>query len=155
MDILLYMVHSNYVQVLVSMIGRIRAVGGSKRRLELIAKGVLGEVVVYMDKHLDKGLRIMQTEPPPKAGSFYVRTHTYQRSWTRTDVRLTNEGLIGSLNSNAVDPYGAHYTVIVGGDEQGVGQLEMHSSTGWPLLAEVLRNGYVQGLKEVIHDALQ
>lgn len=136
------------------MIARIRAVGGKPRRLELMARGALSEVVIYMDQHLDKALKTMQTEPPLKAGSHYVRTHTYQRSWHRTDVRLTNEGLIGSLNSNAVDPYGSHYTVVVGGNEQGVGQLEMHRDTKWPLLAGVLRTNYAPGLRRTIKDAL-
>lgn len=126
-------------------VARIRSLTRKPTRLKAIADGLLGEVVVLMDRQLDDALKIMQTEPPPKLDSSYIRTHTYQRSWRRTDVRSTSSGLIGTLNSDAIDPEGKHYSEIVGGDESGEGQLGMHRDTGWPLVAVALREGELGG----------
>lgn len=133
---------------------RIRSVTKPSRRLELASKGLLSELVSFMDQHTDKALTVLKTYPPPRGGSNYVRTFTLQRAWRRTDTRLTNAGLITGISNDAVDPRGSHYSELVHGSESGMGQLSIHSETGWPLMAEVLRAGYVQGLKRTIKNAL-
>lgn len=143
-----------------AVIARIRALTKAPDRLQKIANNLLGEAVATMDIQLDQALDTMQTEPGLKPGSRYVRTHTYRDSWERSDVRLTGSGLVGTLSSDAVDPHGEHYTAKVGGDEQGVGQLEMHKETGWPLVAEALRGfpgqqSFRQRVRKAVHKAVE
>lgn len=135
--------------------GRIRALTKPKLLAKMSGKGLLGEIIAFMDGHLDDAVKQMKQYPPPKADSKYVRTYVYMNSWLRTDVRLVKDGLIGNIESDAVDPYGAHYSELVGGDDAGAGQLAMHATTGWTLMAEVLRTGYIPGLKRVIKEALE
>jgi len=131
------------------MNARIRALTTQKASLDAIARGVVGEVVSVMDKQLDNTVTRLKMEPPPKPGSTYIRTHRYSQGWTRTDVRQTREGLVGTL----VRSLDIRYDVFVGGDEQGRGQQEQHKMTGWPLVAEVLRTGYADALRRAIRNA--
>lgn len=138
---------------------RIRALTRPTNRLQKMADNLIGEVIAVMDTQIDTALDILRTEPPPKVGSDYVRTHTYQRGWERSDVRLIGTGLVGTISNDAIDPKGRAYSRLVGGDEAGTGQLPMHRDTGWPLMAVALREGVVGGItfrervRKAVHDA--
>jgi hypothetical protein len=134
--------------------GRIRAVTKPKQRLDVLARNALGEVVTFMDAHLDRSIKRLQQYPPPRPGSRYVRTYTLRGAWRNSGVRLTREGLVGSVSNDAIDPYGSHYAELVHGDDAGMGQLGLHRGTGWPLMAEVLRTGYRDGVKRAIQRGL-
>lgn len=120
---------------------RIRRLTGKTARLEAIASGLVSSVQDSINAQLLVALDIMQTEPPPKAGSDYVRTHTYQRSWIPTFAHITSGDVRGELRGDAVDPRGHRYTVWVGGDDAGFGQQLQHAETGWPLANTAVRSG--------------
>ena len=136
-----------------AVVARIRALTKKPTRLQALANNLLGEVVQVMDRQLDDAVDIMKTEPPPKPDSTYVRTHNYQRSWKRSDVRLRGSGLVGTIRNDM------RYAVFVGGDESGTGQLDMHASTGWPLLATALRDAgnvsFSEKLRKAVHEAIE
>lgn len=139
-------------------VARLRALTGKPTKLHNIAKGLLLAATQVMDKQLDDAINILTTEPPPKAGSNYVRTHTYSRNWHRSDVRLTGAGLVGTINNPTL------YAQWVGGNEAGNNQLPMHRATGWPLMAVALREGKIgneafaskirKAIRGVIDDAI-
>jgi hypothetical protein len=88
-----------------------------------------------MDDQVIAAVRIMRTEPPPKADSTYERTHQYSGSWDPIPPHPGKGGLVAGIRGNAVDPRGHNYTVYVGGDDVGIGQQPQHAETGWPLAA--------------------
>lgn len=136
------------------MQARIRALTKRPSILRALAKGTVTDVIAVMDTHADAVIKQLQVYPPPPPGSRYKRTNTYRDSWKQTDVRLTADGLVKSIESDATDPYGRTYSVLVGGDEAGKGQWGVHKQTGWPLIAEVLRAGYDRKIRRAVHEAL-
>lgn len=137
--------------VLVSMAltGRIRSLTKPKLLKLAKAKGVLADVSSFMDFHASDKVRKLQMYPPPKAGSRYIRTFNLQRGWRIGNVTLSKDGFTKRISNTE------YYAGLVHGGEQGTGQLGMHSETGWPLFAEVIREGYARGIRKVVHNALQ
>lgn len=116
-----------------AMFSRARAHRDSK--LDKMAASLVNEIKDSMDDQVIQAVRIMHTEPPPKASSTYERTHKYSTSWEPIPAHLGKGGLVAGIRGNAVDPRGHNYTVYVGGDETGTGQQPQHAETGWPLAA--------------------
>lgn len=130
------------------MNARIRSLTKPKLLTQAKVKGVLGEFIAIMDIQLDDAVDNLHSYPPPKPDSRYERTGDYGAGWYRTDTRLTGGELIGEIHNNV------YYAMRVGGDEQGLNQLGMHHDTRWPLMAEVLRDGYVKKMRKAIKEFL-
>lgn len=113
-------------------------------RLDKFSKHAKEAIATVMESHADRAIDIMRIYPPPKPNSSYIRTGDLGRGWSRTNVRETSNGLIVTVHNEM------YYSVRVHGDEQGMGQWEMHEDTGWPLVAEVLREDYRDRLRRVI-----
>lgn len=119
----------------------------SQARFRLRSRRIVQSALVFMDVHTDNKLQELRQFPyttPPKAGSRYVRTGRYARGWHKTEVSKQGDRLIITvLNTEK-------YAVRVGGDETGANQTEMHSNTGWPLVAEFLRDGFTDGIRRAV-----
>lgn len=121
-----------------SVTATFRRLSGKHNRLANAAQAVVDETTKAMNKRVLDALGIMNSEPPLKVGSRYVRTHTYSRSWRPIFARASGGRLQAGIGGNAIDPRGHNYTVAVGGDSRGEGQIEMHETTGWPVAKEAL-----------------
>lgn len=131
------------------MTPRIRALTSQKSLLDAKARGIVLNVIEGMNRQLDDAVKELRMEPPPKAGSRYIRTHRYSTGFANGGVTETREGLVGRL----VRDIPIDYVEAVGGNESGNNQWEMHNTTGWPLIAEVLRTGYQDRLKRALRNA--
>lgn len=131
------------------MTPRIRALTSQKSLLDARARGIVANVIEGMSQQLDDTVNKLRMEPAPKAGSRYVRTHRYSGGFVNLGVTQTREGLVGRLGRDI----NISYVEPVGGNESGNNQWEMHNTTGWPLIAEVLRTGYRDKLKKAVRNA--
>lgn len=132
-----------------SITPRIRALTTQKSLLDARARGIVANVIEGMNQQLDNTVKGLRMEPLPKDGSRYIRTHRYSTGFVNLGVTQTREGLVGRLGRDIpID-----YVEKVGGNEAGNNQWEMHNTTGWPLIAEVLRTGYQDRLRKAIRNA--
>lgn len=119
-----------------------RLSGKGPNRLERAAASLVNEVRDAMNQQILTAVDIMQSEPPVRfprnGGRPYIRTHTYANSWQPIFARASGGRLEGGIRGSAVDPWGTDYTVAVGGDAHGEGQLGIHEETGWPLAVDAL-----------------
>lgn len=139
-----------------------RRLSGKHNKLERMAVNIVSETQQAMLSQVLQALDIMRSEPPLKLGSKYVRTHKYSTSWQPVFPHASGGRLEAGIQGNAVDPYGANYTELVGGDSEGRGQLEMHYNTGWPLAKEALNGvaptgvrltSFADRMKQAVHKA--
>jgi hypothetical protein len=115
-----------------------RRLAGRRRNIASVGVAIVSEVQDAMNAQILTAVDIMRSEPPPKAGSKYIRTHTYANSWRPIFARASGGRLEGGISGNAVDPSGTNYTERVGGDKHGEGQIQMHADTRWPLAVDAL-----------------
>lgn len=121
-----------------SVVVRLRRLAGKHNKLENMAKNIVSETQDAMNQQILAAVDVMQSEPPEKLGSQYVRTHRYADSWQPIFARPSGGRLEGGIRGNAVDERGHNYTVYVGGDSHGEGQQQQHFETGWPLAVDAL-----------------
>ena len=136
---------------------RVRSLTKRPSLLEARAKGTILEVISVMDFHVDQVIRYLSTfEPPVKPNSKYVRTHTARDSWSRSDTKVTEDGLVTRISNDAGVRGGREYSSIVYGDEEGRNQDPYGNiAPGWPLMAEVLRTGFDKKIRRAVKRALQ
>lgn len=139
---------------------RVRAVTKRPKLNEAIAKGVIDDIQKAVEDHANKAVRTLQRYPPKPPESRYIRTNTLKNLWespanTPSLSRITADGIVVSIQNDAIDPRGKHYAELVHGDEEGTGQLSLHAGHGWKTMASVLREGYQQKIRQAVKQALK
>ena len=139
---------------------RVRSLTKRTRLDEAFAKGIVIDIQKAVENHANRAVKRLQRYPPKPPESRYVRTNTLKNLWespanTPSLSRITRDGIVVSIQNDAIDPRGQHYSELVHGDEGGSGQLSLHAGHGWRTMSSVLREGYQQKIRQIVKDAFK